>query len=154
MKESDKKDLPNASPEFWLIEEVNDAISKKWEEGGDKALSEPEKVVGTIWRVAGIIENGGLFYFFEHTYDVEDVAKAYETIGIPRAASILRKAIRKFPNSRRPADFKECMKFLDEHEEFFESLSTDFWETQEKDLEKKLALYIKKHPEVFSEFIK
>ena len=30
------------------------------------------------------------------------------------------------------------MKFLDEHEEFFEALSNEFWKTQERHLEKKL----------------
>jgi hypothetical protein len=154
MKKKSMRDyLPNASEEYWLISDVDNAVIKKFEKGGDQALSEPERVVATICKVLAIIENGGLAYFFEHTFDVEKVAKAYEVIGIPRAASILRKAIAKFPNSQRPESFQECMRFLDEHEEFFESLSKDFLESQ-KDWEKKLASYIKRHPEVFSEFIK
>jgi hypothetical protein len=147
-------DMKKSKANFELIDEVFCAIAKKQAKLGEEALSEPEKVVGTVWQVSGIVENGGLFYFFEHTYDVEEVAQRYEVIGIPMAASILRKAIAKFPNSRTPPNFKACMKFLDEHEEFFESLSTEFWETQEKDLEKKLAKYIRQHPEAFADFFK
>ena len=53
----------------------------------------------------------------------------------------MRKAILKFPNSRRPKDFKKCMDFIDEHEEYFMSLSTKFWETQNK-IEEILASYM------------
>ena len=80
------------------------------------------------------------------------MASAYEVIGMPEAASILRKAVAKFPNGRTPPSFERCMKFLDEHEEFFEALSNEFWKTQERHLEKKLAAYIRKHPETFGEY--
>ena len=135
-----------------FINEIFLDIAKKEEKFGEEALSEPEMVVGTIWHVYGIVGNGGLFYFFEHTFDVEEVAKAYEVIGMPEAASILRKAVAKFPNGRTPPSFDRCMKFLDEHEEFFEALSNEFWKTQERHLEKKLAAYIRKLPETFGQY--
>jgi hypothetical protein len=132
-----------------FIDEIFLDIAKKEGEFGEEALSEPEMVVGTIWHVYGIVGNGGLCYFFEHTFIVEEVARAYEVIGMPEVASILRKAIAKFPNGRTPPGFERCMKFLDEHEEFFEALSNEFWKTQERHVEEKLAAYIRKHPETF-----
>jgi hypothetical protein len=151
-KESMKQYLPNVSDNFWLVDQVFDGIAEKMKnETGQR--HGPERVVYLIWHAWGIIENGGLFYFFEHDFDIEEVARAYESIGLAEAAFILRTAIAKFPNSRRPADFQKCVEFLDEHEYFFESLSTTFWNTQEG-LEDILASYIKKHPEAFSEYVK
>ena len=150
MKKKSKRDyLPNASDNFWLIDETFLRIAEKEKKEGTRALSDPERVVGTIWHVYGIIGNGGLPYFFEFTFDVEEVARAYETLGMRKSASILRKAISKFPNSRRPKDFTKCMDFIAEHEEYFMSLSTKFWETQ-NDIEEILASYIKKHSDAFS----
>lgn len=153
MKKELEKYLPHASAEFWLIDEVTDAVAKKWEAGGDGALSEPEKVVGLVWQAHGVIENGGLPYFFEHDFNVERVAAAYEAVGLRRQASILRQAVAKFPNGRRPRDFKRCMQFVGEHEDFFNSLSEQFIEMP-KEMEDVLAAYVRKHPEAFSEFIR
>lgn len=66
----------------------------------------------------------------------------------------MRQALAKFPNSRRPADFKECMKFLDQHEEFFEDLSTEFLGSQNEPIEDILASYIRKNAEAFQEYLK
>lgn len=149
MKKAKKEYSSNLSDNFKLIDETFLRIAEKENKQGTRALSDPEKVVGAIWHVYGIIGNGGIPYFFEFTFDVEEVAKAYEKLGMRKSASILRKAISKFPNSRRPKDFKECMEFIDEHEEYFMTLSTRFWETQNK-IEEILASYIKKQPEAFS----
>lgn len=153
MKKSLRDYLPNQSDDWWLISDTLDKVEEKEKVEGTGALSEPEQVVGTVWHSSGIIENGGLMYFFQFTFDVEEVARAYDAIGLPRLASILRTAIAKFPNGRRPKDFNKCMEFIDEHEEFFVTLSEKFLKDNEK-IEKKLASYIKKHPKDFAKFIK
>ena len=149
MKKSKRDYLPNVSANFWLIDETFARIVEKEKKKGARALSDPERVVGLIWHVYGIIGNGGLPYFFEFTFNVEEVALAYEALGMKKSASILRKAIAKFPNARRPADFKKFIEFINEHEVFFNSLSTRFWETQ-ADIEEVLASYIRKHSDAFS----
>jgi Domain of unknown function (DUF4375) len=146
-----KKYLPNASENYWLINEVFEGIEEEMKNAGRS--QGPQRVVYLVWHSAGIIGNGGLFYFFEHDFDVEEVAAAYDAIGLPESASILRQAIAKFPNSKRPVNFQKCMEFLDQHEDFFESLSTNFWHSQ-KGLEDILASYIKKHSKALSKYSK
>jgi hypothetical protein len=65
------------------------------------------------------------------------------------SAAILRKAISKFPNGRRPRDFQKSMRFIEKHEEFFDDLSNQFWKTQ-KGIEEILARNIKEHSDSFS----
>ena len=141
------------SPDFELIDCIFIKIAEKEQKLGTEALSEEQQVVGTVWHVSGIVENGGVSYFLEHTFPVEEVALAFEAIRIPELAAILRKAIAKFPNSRRPADFKKFTAFMNQHQEFFDDLGTQFLEIQEDKLEKMLVAYIKQHEDAFKEFM-
>ena len=135
-----------------LINGIFVKIAEKEEKRGTDSLNTEQQILGTIWHVYGIVGNGGIPYFLEHTFDVEEVARAYEAVGMPESAALLRKAIAKLPNSRRPSDFKKFIWFLDQHEDFFDALSNEFWATQRK-VEKVLAAYIKQHPEAFKEFM-
>ena len=147
-KKSIRDYLPDASDDFWLIDEAFLKIAEKEKRQGTDALSGPEKAVGLVWHVYGIVGNGGLHYFFEHTFDVEEVAGAYEAVGLRKQAAILRKAITKFPNSRRPRSFRQCLKILDEHDAYFESLSMKFLGDEDA-VERVVAAYIKKRPQDF-----
>ena len=141
------------SPDFELIDRIFIKIAEKEKKLGTESLSEEQQVLGTVWHVSGIVENGGLAYVLEHTFDIEEVARAHEAIGMPESATLLRKAIAKFPNSRRPADFKKFAVFIDRHGDFFDDLSTEFLEIQEDKLEKLLVAYIEQHPDAFKEFM-
>ena len=148
-KKSIKDYLPDVSDDFRLIDEAFLKLAEREKRHGTEALSEPEKVVGLVWHVYGIVQNGGLHYFFEHTFDVEEVARAYEAVGLRKQAAILRRAISKFPLSRRPRSFKQCMRILDEHDEYFDALGMKFL-SDEGEFERVVAAYIKKHPQDFS----
>ena len=136
---------------FELIDGIFIKIAEKEQKLGTDSLNKEQQILGTVWHVYGIVSNGGIPYFLEHMFDVEEVARAYEAVGMPESAVLLRKAIAKFPNSRRPADFHKFLAYMDRHEEFFDEVSNKFWKTQSK-IEKVLAAYIKAHPDAFREF--
>jgi len=141
------------SRNFELIDGIFVKIAAKEEKLGTKSLSDEQQILGTVWQVYGIVSNGGIPYFLEHiSLDVERVAGYYEAVGMSESAALLRKAIAKFPNSKRPRDFKKFLAYMDRHEDFFDDLSNEFWATQ-KNIEKVLVAYIEQHPEAFREFM-
>jgi hypothetical protein len=156
MKDTDDTDDNNAiaeiTPDFTFVDDIFVKIAKKEEEKGAKSLDYEQQVLGTIWHIAGIVEGGGLSSFLERNFDVEEAARAYETVGMAESAAILRKTLSIFPYSRRPASSQKLLKFIEEHEEFLESLSNKFLR-REKNLEKALISYIEDHPAAFKEFM-
>lgn len=135
-----------------LINRIFIKIAEKEEKQGADSLNKEQQILGTVWHVYGIVGNGGIPYFLEHTFDVEEVARAYEAVDMPESAALLRTAIAKFPNGQRPADFNKFAAYMDRHQEFFDDLSNKFWKTQRK-VERVLAAYIKQHPDAFKEFM-
>ena len=144
--------IAEINPDFTFVDDIFVRIAKKEEEKGAKSLTNEQQVLGTVWHVAGIVENGGLSSFLERKFDVEEAARAYEAVGMPKSAAILRQTLTIFPYSRRPASSKKLLQFIDEHEEFLESLSKKFLH-REKNLEKALISYIEDHPAAFKEFM-
>lgn len=142
------------SPDFELVDGIVVKIAAKEEKHGSLSLTNEQQIVGTIWQVSGIVSNGGIHYLLEHiAIDIEQVAGYYEAVDMHESAALLRKAISKFPNGKRPADFKKFLAYMERHEDFFDELSNEFWATQDK-IEKVLVAYIKQHPDVFKEFMK
>ena len=141
------------SPDFKLVDDIVVKIAAKEEKLGSASLSNEQQIVGTVWQVYGIVSNGGTQYLLEHiAIDIEQVAGYYEAVDMRESAALLRKAIAKFPNGKRPADFKKFLAYIERHEDFFDELSNEFWATQDK-VEKVLASYIKQHPDAFKEFV-
>jgi hypothetical protein len=142
-------------PDFELVDDIAVKIAAKEEKHGSASLSDEQRIVSTIWMVYGIVGNGAIQYLLEHiAIDIEQAARCYEAVDMPESAELLRKAIAKFPNGKRPADFQKFLAYIERHEDFFDELSNEFWETQEDKVEKVLAGYIKQHPDAFKEFRK
>jgi hypothetical protein len=80
------------------------------------------------------------------------VIRAYESVGLPEPAVILKKAVAVFPNSMPPGDFDELVDFMEEHEDTFNSLSTKFLRA-EKNMIAILGDYIRKNEAAFKEFM-
>ena len=75
----------------------------------------------------------GLFSFFDHKFNVNEVVRAYETVGLPEAALVLKKADAEFPNAMRSRNPDRLRDFREEHEEGFESLSRQFFRAEKNE---------------------
>jgi hypothetical protein len=140
------------TPAFYFVDNIVVKIAKKEEKKGTQSLRDEQLAVLTVWHVSGLVENGALFYFFEHRFDVNQVIRAYETVGLPENAAVLKKAVAVFPNSTPPGDFDELVDFMEEHEDTFNSLSTKFLRA-EKNMNAILGDYIRKNEAAFKEFM-
>lgn len=140
------------TPAFYFVDNIVVKLAKKEEKKGTQSLTEEQLALLTVWHVSGIVENGALFYFFEHRFDVEKVIRAYETVGLPEAGVILKNAVAVFPNSTPPGELDQLLDFMEEHEEIFNSLSTKFLRA-EKNMNAILGDYIRNNKAAFKEFM-
>ena len=145
-------DYEGLTPAFYFVDNIVVKLAQKEERKGTQSLTEEQLAVLTVWHVSGIVENGALFYFFEHKFDVNEVIRAYETVGLPENAALLKKAVAVFPNSTPPPDFDERVDFMEEHEDTFNSLSTKFL-SAEKNMNAILGDYIRNNEAAFKEFM-
>jgi hypothetical protein len=89
-----------------LLAELSDAAFKKMSEVDDdlSRMEEPFKTIALVYSAQGIIDNGGLRYFFEndwpHKPPYSEFADAYERIGRADLANALRSAAASFPIER------------------------------------------------------
>ena len=151
--EEEDDDYEGLTPAFYFVDDIFVKIANKEKKKGKQSLTEEQWALLTVWHVFGIVENGALFYFFEHRFDVNEVARAFETVGNPERALILKQAVALFPNSKPPEDFDELLESMADHEEALTALSTKFVRGQ-KDVVAMLGDYIRNHEAAFKEFMK
>ena len=99
-----------------LLDEISDLAFDKLTEADDRLenLEDPYKTVAIVYAAQGIIDNGGLEYFFgcvwpnNPSYSI--FADAYEQIGRVEAAKALRDAAGSFgfPNPERDVDARRA----------------------------------------------
>ena len=151
--EEDEDDVDyELTPEFYFVNDIFVKIADKEKKKGTRSLTEEQQALLTVWHVSGIVENGALFSFFERKFDVNEVVRAYESVGLPEPAVILKKAVAVFPNSTTPRDPDKLLDFMEEHEEVFEKLSTQFLRA-EKNMKAILGSYIQNNEPAFKEFM-
>ena len=150
--DDDYDGISELTPEFEFVDDIFVKIAEKEKKKGTRSLTEEQQALGTVWHVAGIVENGGLFSFFEHKFDVNEVIRAYEKVGLPEPGVVLKKAVAEFPNSTPPRNPDKLLDFMEEHEDVFESLSRQFLRA-EKDMNSVLVSYIQNHETAFKEFM-
>ena len=97
-----------------------------------------------IWHASGIIENGGLQYFYEQDLDAEAVAAAYEQIGCLECAEVLWLSRSLFPEPVALAGLDERVEFVENHRELFDPLDHRFWECDTQ-MPQRLAEYVRSH---------
>ena len=132
--------------EFDFVNGLFLRIAEKKKKNGYDSLTAEERVVFLVWDASGIIENGGLQYFYEQEFDAEAVAAAYEKIGCQKCAELLKLSFSLFPPSVLQGSWSDRVAFVERNSEMFDNLSNAFWEADEE-MEKRLADYIK-HREV------
>jgi hypothetical protein len=150
--EEEDDDSEGLTPAFYFVNDIVVKIAEKEEKKSRQSLREEQLALLTVWHVSGIVENGALFYFFEHRFDVNEVVRAYEAVGLPEPAVVLKKAVAVLPNSAPPPNFEKLVDFMEEHNETFNSLSTKFLRA-EKNMIAILGDYIRKNEAAFKEFM-
>lgn len=85
-----------------LLDEISDVAFKKLAVVGNQLeqLEEPYKTVAIIFSAQGVMDNGGMVYFFENDWPNNPpysiFADAYERIGRAEAAQVIRDAVGTF----------------------------------------------------------
>ena len=83
-----------------LLDKASEIAFKKLGEAGERMedLEDPYKTVAIIYSAQGVIDNGGMGYFFENDWPNNPpysvFADAYERIGRVDAARALRDALK------------------------------------------------------------
>jgi hypothetical protein len=122
------------------------------EEFGQQSF--PQKVFSAIWAVESEVNNGGFSQYFLNSSaeSASFVAKALETIGAPKTASICNLAINTaFPKGLPPTAesiSSLAADFSDEILESLESLDQEFF-AYPHNLTELLFAYVSGHPEEF-----
>ena len=122
------------------------------EEFGQQSL--PQKVFSAIWAVESEVNNGGFSQYFLNSSaeSASFVAKALETIGAPKTASICNRAITiAFPKGLPPTAEtinSVAADFSDEILEKLETLDQEFF-AYPHNLTELLFAYVSEHPEEF-----
>jgi hypothetical protein len=82
-------------------------------------LKEPYKTVAIISSTQGVIDNGGLSYFFENDWpgnpDYSVFIEAYKNIGIIQGALTLSKAVSSFPFQEPHKNLKGRNSYIEEN---------------------------------------
>ena len=151
MVDKEEDDNYELTPAFYFVNDIFIKIAEKEKKKGTQSLTEEQLALLTVWHVSGIVENGALFSFFERKFDVNEVVRAYETVGLPEPPVVLKKAVAVFPNSTPPPDRDELLDFMEEREDVFNKLSTQFLRAEKK-LNAVLGDYIRKNEAAFKEF--
>jgi hypothetical protein len=135
-----------------LLDKVSDTAFKKLADVDDRmeALEEPYKTVAIIYSAQGVIDNGGMVYFFENDWPnnppYSDFADAYERIGRVDAAKALRDAVETFgvPNPER--NKKARRDYMEAHQKRFNGMVWDDCICGDKRVFADLATWVRSHP--------
>ncbi len=119
------------------------ALEKK----GFDGIREPERVLATIWSIEAEVNNGGFDqYFYNSAGDLAFYsAKALETIGAIKMASIAQKALDLFgesgPSKIRNERVKQLETFSGIKEDYINELDCSFTEYPD-DIQEMVATYV------------
>ena len=123
-----------------------EALTGRAEEDGLYSLSEPEQRVVLAWSTKGIIDNGGFQYFYEGATHAQEVADAYEAIGLPQLAEACRKSLHVFPNHHPPEPQERMWKWMAEQDQsvsdYWDEWSAVIWHCSYEELQSSLGRYI------------
>lgn len=139
-----------ASADFDRVERVYQGACKH-KERADK-LSVVEKVVLNAWGGSGEIGNGGFRWLYHGTFEVQEVADAFEYLGLHEAAAACRSSMTVFPSGvphpKRDQRFDWVAKHEMEVNAHWEPLNRIVWSADDE-LERRLAALIREHSEEF-----
>ena len=90
--------------EWYLADELAKAAYEQEKDKGENALTEAQSTIGLVWGAEGVIDNGGMQYFFECFVCPLKAADAFGRIGMPIKSKAIRDATALFPNNAPSPD--------------------------------------------------
>jgi hypothetical protein len=104
-----------------LLDKASDIALRMMNDAGDdiSKVDEPFRTVAIIYAAQGVIDNGGLVYFFENDWPRNPpysvYADAYERIGRIEAANAIRHAARSFGIENPEHHIDERRAYMEKH---------------------------------------
>jgi hypothetical protein len=145
--------MSSIDPDYDLVIETFTAIWPRVTKSGFQQLSDAEKVILCTWRFVCEVNNGGFHQFFFNSsgaYAVETVS-ALESVQMPFAASLLRRALAAFPDPAKDEQVRYqqliSLPAIVQHD-LFDELSAAFFDSGE-DAYGLQAEFIRAHREGF-----
>lgn len=136
-----------------LLDETRQIAFEKLAEAGNRMeeLEEPFKTVAIIYSAQGVIDNGGMVYFFENDWENHPsysfFADAYERIGRVDAAIALRDAVKSFDVPDPERNRKARGEYMEAHQERFNGMVWDDCICGDKKVFADLANWVRSHSE-------
>ena len=133
-----------------LIKEIQQRLTPKQTD-----FSEMDKPVVYLVAATGIIENGGLRYFYENDFpdgvSHAEIAECYRNIGMEKVAELIEKSAACFPAGHPQPELDARNEFLNDASlnDAFDSIDADLFSETTR-FEKKIAAYIRNNLEYFS----
>ena len=121
-----------SSDSFEFVNSRIKPLSQKANDDGLDSLSSVQQTALLVWWAVGIIENGGFEYFFEGSTNIDLVADAFRSVGLPIAADACLEAKTFFPQEVLSQGHEACDKWLREQPKqqvdvFFNPLNKEIW---------------------------
>jgi len=140
---------PDADKQMELVcHRFFDMAHSKWRKLGSSALSEKEKYVLAVETFYGEVTNGGLLQYLDNESGAFAgwAADAFEAVGIPAYAAIMRTVTNLFPQGVIPNDPNERASQVEAIDiERLEALEKLFWErysTNKKEIRRSLFRFV------------
>ena len=133
-----------------VCHEFFEAAHQKWGELGAAGLNRKEKYALAAETFYGEVTNGGLVQYLgnESLAFANWAPEAFDKIGIPAFAELMRKVQALFPDSNIPQDHDKCCAVVDSLKDgTLESIEEAFWTRWRQDkteIRKRLYAYISK----------
>ncbi len=119
---------------------------EKWSRFGAFVLRRKEKHALAVMAFRSEVGNGGIIQFLgnEAGAFASWGEKAFELIGVPEYAKIIKDLKAMFPKSKIPRNPNKRWKIAETlDDEILESMSEKVWEKEESNIRRKLYLYLK-----------
>ena len=137
-----------------LIKQVHERLMPRQPD-----FSDTDKPVIYLVAATGIIENGGLRYFYENDFpdgvSHAEIAGCYRNIDMEKVAQLIEKSVAYFPSGHPQPDLDIRNNFLDAASlnEALDGIDADLF-SETAHFEKKMAAYIRKNIAYFSMILK
>jgi hypothetical protein len=150
-----KTPIQNSTPitDKELLNKASDIAFKKLA-GADyrmESVEEPHKTVVIVYSAQGVIDNGGMAYFFENDWPNNPpysvFADAYERIGRADAAKALRDAVKSFGVPNPENNCKARREYMEAHQGRFNGMVWDDCICGDEKVFECLAQWVRSHPD-------
>jgi len=120
-------------------------------------LTPPERVTVFVWWAKALVDNGGFQCFYEGAFNTEEVAKAFDEVGLTSVSNAFYKSLAVYPNRVPISDQKLRRDWLSQQnsniKNTFAELDDVVWNVETTELLTRIRAYILLHKSEFRELV-